>query len=262
MQRATKIQYKKIKVDSTDIFYRECGNSDKPVILLLHGFPSSSRMFQNLMPLLGNDYHLIAPDYPGFGYSGAPSPAIFTYSFEHIAAIIGDFIDSLRLKKYHIYMQDYGGPIGFRIAMQKPRRVQSIIVQNAVIHEEGLSPAWAIRKAYWRDHGSNEEKLRSDLYSVNVAKARHVPAEIREEEINPDEWVEEYNFLQRPGAETIQMSLMYDYRKNVEAYPQWQQWLRQHRPPLLVLWGKFDRIFTVEGAKKFHRRCPRRKFIF
>jgi pimeloyl-ACP methyl ester carboxylesterase len=249
----TDIIYNYVKVDGLDIFYREAGPKDAPCILLLHGYPSSSRMFDPLLPLLNSKYHLIAPDYPGFGLSEAPSPASFAYTFDHLAKVIDDLTEVLGLSHYTLYLQDYGGPIGFRIAVEHPERVQALIVQNAVVHEEGLSPVWAPRRAYWANRAEYEPKIREGLLSVAAGVARHVGPRPNPERFNPDLWMDEIAFLKRPSEDVIQLDLIYDYQTNVAAYGKWQAYLRDQHPPTLVVWGKYDPIFTVDGANAFSR---------
>lgn len=245
--------YKQVKVNGLDIFYREAGRKNAPCILLLHGYPSSSRMFEPLLPLLSSKYHLIAPDYPGFGLSEAPSPPSFAYTFDHLAKVINDLTERLGLSPYTLYLQDYGGPIGFRIAIEHPERVQTMIIQNAVVHEEGLSPAWAPRRAYWANRAEHEPKIREGLLSVAAGVARHVGPRPNPERFNPDLWMDEIAFLKRLGEDIIQLDLIYDYQANVAAYGKWQAYLRDNHPPTLVVWGKYDPIFTIDGAHAFGR---------
>ncbi len=235
------------------MFYREAGPRDAPIILLLHGFPSSSRMFTTLFPLLSPKYRLIAPDFPGFGHSDAPPPAEFSYTFDHLADCVRELLSQLSIARYTLYIQDYGGPIGFRLATANPERVAALIVQNAVAHEEGLSDAWAIRKAFWSDRAAHEEKIRQALLSGEVARQRHLAGASRPELIDPDTWSDEFAFLTKPGVAEIQLDLLFDYQSNVAAYPEWQAYLRDNRPPTLVVWGKNDPLFTVAGAMAFGR---------
>jgi len=253
---ATTTTYHSIPINGVEVFYREAGPADAPIILLLHGFPSSSRMYAALMPLLADRYHLIAPDYPGFGHSGAPDPRAFTYTFDHLAAIVDEFTVALNLHRYVLFMQDYGGPVGFRLALAHPERVQALIIQNAVAHEEGLSPLWETRRAFWRDRAAYEDKLRANFTSLEATKQRHLGTSPHPERYDPDSWTDEYAFLSRPGQAAIQSNLFYDYRTNVEDYPRWQEYLRKHQPPTLVLWGKYDASFTVAGATAYGRDLP------
>ena len=248
--------YRTVQVSGLSIFYREAGSPEAPTILFLHGFPSSSVMFETLFPLLSARYHLVAPDYPGFGYSDAPDPQQFQYTFDHLAAIVDSFTAVLGLRQYTLYMQDYGGPIGFRLAIAHPEKVQGMIIQNAVSHLEGLSPLWDIRKAYWQDRPAHEAELRANFTSLEATKQRHVGNTPHPERINPDTWTDEYAFLSSPGQTQIQLDLFYDYQTNLASYPRWQQWLRDHQPPLLVLWGKYDPSFTVAGAMAYKKDVP------
>ncbi len=250
------IRHETVAVDGIKIFYREAGPHDAPVILLLHGFPSSSRMFTTLFPLLSSEYHLIAPDYPGFGHSDAPSPRDYLYSFDHLSDCVRKLLGHLGISRYALYVQDYGGPVGFRLATANPEHVAALIIQNAVVHMEGLSDAWAIRKAYWGDRATHEAKIREALLSIEVARQRHLAGVSRPELIDPDTWADEFAFLTRPGMAEIQLELVYDYQSNVRAYPQWQTYLRDSRPPTLVVWGKNDPLFTVAGAMAFGREVP------
>jgi pimeloyl-ACP methyl ester carboxylesterase len=252
------VTYQSIRVDNLDIFYRESGPEDGPVIFLLHGLPSSSRMFQPLLESsLSEHYHLIAPDYPGFGHSSWPNPKEFAYTFDSLAKVMQDFADQLRLSRYTLFLQDYGGPVGFRLALAHPDKIQAMIIQNAVSHEEGLSSLWAVRRAFCEDRAENEADVRTNLLSLEATKKRHVGTSPDLSLYNPDLWVDEYYFLNQPGQADIQLDLFYDYQNNVKSYPKWQQWLRDHQPPMLVVWGKYDTSFTVAGAEAYHRDDPR-----
>ncbi len=250
------ITYHTADIGGLNIFYREAGPADAPTIVLLHGFASSSRMWELLLPLLAGKYHLIAPDYPGFGNSSAPSPADFTYTFDNIASVIGELMMKLGLTEYVLCMQDYGGPVGFRMALSRPESVRGIIVQNAVSHEQGLSPLWNARRKYWADPIHEIEALKANFTSLEATRLRHVGTSPRPERYDPDTWTDEYAFLSRPGQADIQATLFLDYRTNVASYPLWQKWLRETRPPTLVIWGQYDPSFTVAGATAYRDDIP------
>ena len=250
------VEYNTTTVDGVKMFYREAGPKDAPVILLLHGFPPSSRIFATLIPCLADEYHVLAPDYPGFGHGDAPSPTTFSYTFDHLAECDAKLVDQLGVTGCSLYLQDYGGPVGFRLAVAHPERVTALIIQNAVVHSEGLSEAWAIRKAFWRDRAAYEEQLRRTLLSLEVARQRHTGGIRFPERIDPDTWTDEFAFLTKPGMDRIQLELMFDYRRNVDSYPRWQTCSRERQPPTLVVWGKYDQLFTVAGALAFGREIP------
>jgi pimeloyl-ACP methyl ester carboxylesterase len=248
--------YRTVKVDGLSIFYREAGPKDAPVILLLHGLPSS-RMFQPLLTRLSDRYHLVAPDYPGFGHSDWPEPKEFPYTFDHIATVMEDFVQTVGLSRYTLYMQDYGGPVGFRMVLTHPERVQALIVQDAVAHNEGLGVNWATRRAFWADRPTHEEALRKNLLSMAATKTRHVGDDPNIELYDPDLWNDEYAFLNSPGQAQIQSDLFYDYRTNVENYPKWQAWMQKKQPSLLVIWGKHDLSFDPGEPERYRKDVPK-----
>jgi pimeloyl-ACP methyl ester carboxylesterase len=249
--------YKTVTVKGLNIFYREAGPSKAPAILLLHGFPSSSRMFDTLMPLLADRYHLIAPDYPGFGNSEAPSPDKFSYTFDSLADIVAAFTDAIHLDRYALYLQNYGGPVGYRVALTHPERVSALIIQNAIAHEEGLGRLQAVRKGFWADRAANETKYRAGLASVDVARLRHINGSPHPERYDPDLWKDEAAFLARPGEADIQSDLFYDFRNNLAAFPAWQNWLRERRPPMLIVWGRYDPVFDIAEVAALRRDVPK-----
>jgi len=248
--------YHTIKVDNLNIFYREAGPKDAPTLLLLHGLPSSSRMFEPLFSRLADKYHLIAPDYPGFGHSDAPSAKDFAYTFDHIADVMTHFTETLNLPKYTLYMQDYGGPVGFRMALLNPDRIEALIVQDAVAHNEGLGANWKTRRAFWADRAANEAALRTNLLSLATTRTRHVGNDPHPEKYDPDLWTDEFAFLNQPGEIEIQSDLFYDYRTNVDNYPKWQAWMQKTQPRLLVLWGKYDLSFDLGEPDRYKKDVP------
>jgi pimeloyl-ACP methyl ester carboxylesterase len=251
------VTYHSVQVDGQSIFYREAGPAAGPVVLFLHGFPSSSRMYEPFLHSgLNAKYHLIAPDYPGFGHSSWPDPKTFKYTFDHLSTVMLDFADQLHLGRYTLYVQDYGGPVGFRMAVKHPEQVEAIIVQNAVVHDEGLSKLWVARRAFFADRSAHEAALRKSFLSLETTRQRHLGTSPHPERIDPDTWQEEFYFLNQPGQTDIQSDLFYDYRTNIESYPLWQKWLRDHQPPLLVMWGQYDPSFTVAGAEAFKKEVP------
>jgi len=250
------VRFRTTTVDGFSIFYREAGDRRNPSLVLLHGFPSSSIMFRDLMPRLADRFHLVAPDYPGFGRSEAPPPGAFHYTFDHLAEIVERFLEQQAVNFYSLYMQDYGGPIGFRLALAHPERVHALVIQNAVAHEQGLSELWATRKAFWRDRAANEAAVRANLLSLEATRQRHVGRSPHPERIDPETWESEFALLTRPGIVEIQLDLFHDYRTNVASYPKWQAYLRDVQPPTLVVWGKHDPSFTVAGAVAYGEDVP------
>jgi pimeloyl-ACP methyl ester carboxylesterase len=248
--------YRKVTVDGLSIFYREGGPKDAPTILFLHGLPSSSRMFQSLFARLSDRYHLVAPDYPGFGHSDWPDAAQFAYTFDHIATVMDGFTQAIGLSRYTLYMQDYGGPVGFRMTLAHPERTQALIVQDAVAHNEGLGINWLTRRAFWADRAANEDKLRANLLSLQATKTRHVGDDPNTELYDPDLWTDEFAFLSTPAQAQIQSDLFYDYRTNVEAYPKWQAWMQKTQPRLLVVWGKHDLSFDPGEPERYRKDVP------
>jgi pimeloyl-ACP methyl ester carboxylesterase len=251
------IFYRTTQIDGLSIFYREAGANDAPTVLLLHGLPSSSRMFEPLFARLSDRYHLVAPDYPGFGHSDWPDPKQFVYTFDQYAEIVNHFTEALGLSRYTLYMQDYGGPVGFRMALAHPDRIEALIVQDAVAHNQGLGANWGTRRAFWADRPAYEEALRKNLLSLATTRTRHIGDDPNVELYDPDLWTDEYAFLNAPGQAQIQSDLFYDYRTNVEAYPKWQAWMRQRQPRLLVIWGKHDLSFDLGEPERYRKDVPK-----
>ena len=248
--------YRTTQIEGLSIFYREAGPRDAPAMLLLHGLPSSSRMFESLFGRLSGRYHLVAPDYPGFGHSEWPDPNQFPYTFDRYAQIMNHFTEALGLSRFTLYMQDYGGPVGLRMALIHPDRIEGLIIQNAVAHNEGLGAPWKLRRAFWVDRAANEAALRSNLLSLATTRARHVGSDPNVERYDPDLWTDEFAFLSQPVQARIQSDLFYDYRTNVESYPKWQAWMRDTQPRLLVLWGKYDTSFELSEPEAYRRDVP------
>jgi pimeloyl-ACP methyl ester carboxylesterase len=259
--RETPMEYstvcRTVQVDGLSIFYREAGPRSAPTILLLHGLPSSSRMFEPLLARLADRYHLVAPDYPGFGHSDWPDPHGFAYTFDHLAGVMNHFTEALQLSRFALYMQDYGGPVGFRMILAHPDRIDRLIVQDAVAHDSGLGENWNTRRAFWVDRSANEGALRASLLSFEATRTRHVGSDPNPERYNPDLWTDEFYFLNQPGQAQIQSDLFYDYRTNLENYPKWQAWLRENQPKRLVIWGKYELSFDSSEPEAYRRDVPK-----
>lgn len=247
--------YKKIKIDGLDIFYREAGPSNAPKLLLLHGFPASSFMFRDLIEHLQRDFHLIAPDYPGFGHSDAPDRKNFAYTFDNLADIMDEFTAKLGLTKFGLYMQDFGGPVGFRLASRHPEKVSFLVVQNANAYEEGLPDSfWALAKTLWKDPSpGNFEKISDAAMSDEALAWNYTHGVADQSKISPDSWLLQRALLARPGNKDAMAQLLYDYRTNLPLYPKWQEYFRRHQPPTLVVWGNNDVIFPPVGAHPYRK---------
>ena len=245
--------FRTVSIDGLDIFYREAGSRDNPTILLLHGFPTSSHMFRNLIPALADKFHLVAPDYPGYGNSSMPTVNEFDYTFDHLAEIMEKFIIAIDLKKYSLYVMDYGAPIGYRIAAKHPERVQALIVQNGNAYEEGLREFWDPIKAYWQDRSPENASKLTHLVTLEATKWQYTNGVRNLEAISPDTWTMDQLFLDRPGNDEIQLALLYSYGTNPPLYPQWQAYFRKHQPPTLIVWGQNDYIFPADGAYPYKR---------
>jgi len=246
------------KIDNLNIFYREAGSPSNPTVVLLHGFPASSHMYRELIPKLAGKYHVIAPDFPGFGYSSQPSPSEFDYTFANLANLTDRFLDSLHIAKYSIYIQDYGSPVGFRLFLKHPERIQAIISQNGNAYNEGLSPFWAeYLEPYWKERTpANEAKVRK-LLTPDLTRFQYTQGYRNPARISPDTWTFDQATLDRPGNDIIQLALFFDYQTNVKQYDEWHAMLRKVQPPILAVWGKNDPIFTFPGAQAFKRDVPK-----
>ena len=250
----TKTKNQSITVDGQKIFYREAGDKEnKPTILLLHGFPTSSHMFRNIIPALADKFHLIAPDYPGFGYSSMPSLDEFEYTFDHIADIIDKFITKIGVEKYSIYIMDYGAPVGFRLAVKHPEKIEALIVQNGNAYDEGLGEFWEPLRTFWVDPSEKNKNALKKFLTMEATRWQYTHGVKNEYAISPDNWIHDQMLLDRPGNNEIQLQLFYDYKSNPPQYPQWQEYFRKYQPPTLVVWGKNDVIFQKEGAIPYQR---------
>jgi pimeloyl-ACP methyl ester carboxylesterase len=248
--RGIMTNYRKIDIDGLNIFYREAGRRDRPKLVLLHGFPASSFMFRDLMDRLGNDFHILAPDYPGFGYSDAPDRKTFAYTFDSLADVIGKFLDALGISRFALYMQDFGGPVGFRLATGHPEKISFLIVQNANAYEEGLpDDFWAPAKGLWKDPSPENFGMIRDAAMSNEALEWNYTHGVQDAaKISPDNWLLQQALINRPGNKEIMLDLLYDYRTNLALYPRLHAYFRRHQPPTLIVWGKNDVIFPPVGA--------------
>ncbi|MDO3412600.1 alpha/beta hydrolase [Saccharibacillus sp. CPCC 101409] len=248
------VTYKFVEVDGLNIFYREAGSRENPTLLLLHGFPSSSHMYRNLIARLEDRYHIVAPDYPGFGNSDQPPMSEFEYTFDNLAALIDRFTQRLELDRYSIYVHDYGAPVGFRLAAAHPERIQAIISQNGNAYEEGLEPSWAPVRALWEDPDSESNRAGIlDMLTPDFTKYQYVDGTRNPQVVSPDSWNMDQIALDRPGNAEIQLALFYDYRNNLKRYPAWHEYFRTFQPPLLAAWGKNDMFFGPAGALAYQK---------
>lgn len=252
----TETALRRIAIGDVTVFYRQAGAPERPTLLLLHGFPTSSHMFRNLIPLLADQFHIVAPDLPGFGFTLAPERGKFDYSFDKLAQVVQAFADGIGLDRYAIYVFDYGAPVGFRLALARPERVTAIISQNGNAYEEGLSGAWAPLQAYWRDPTpANREALRA-LLTLEMTRWQYVHGTPDEDQVAPEAYWLDYALVSRPGNDEIQLDLFRDYASNVALYPRFQEYFARHRPPLLAIWGRHDPFFLPAGAEAFRRDNP------
>jgi len=250
---ATPVAYKTVKVEGLDIFYREAGDPNKPTILLLHGFPTSSFMFRELIPRLAPDYHVVAPDYPGFGLSSAPLVTEWNYTFDHLYEVVDAFTQQLGLSHYSLYMQDYGGPIGFRLASRHPERVQALVIQNTNAYVNGLTDLALPLKTYGETGDPEIGEALRGLLKLDMTKTQWLHGASHPELVSPDNWLVVQPLLDRPGNEEIQLALFRDYSSNVASYPEWQDYLKKSQPPVLVTWGKNDPFFTTKNVDNLQR---------
>jgi pimeloyl-ACP methyl ester carboxylesterase len=253
---ATLVQYRKADVDGFKVFYREAGRKGAPKLLLLHGFPSAGHMFRDLIPHLVDDFHIVAPDLPGFGQSDMPSREQFHYSFDRIAEVIERFTEVIGFDRFAVYVFDYGAPTGFRLAMRHPERITAIISQNGNAYEEGLSDGWKPLRYYWQDPSLENRKAMRVLLAPETTRWQYTHGVTDEAAVSPDGYSLDNFYLARPGADEIQLDLMGDYNSNIALYPAFQTYFRTHKPPFLAVWGKNDPFFLPPGAEAFKRDIP------
>jgi pimeloyl-ACP methyl ester carboxylesterase len=249
----TKVRYRTVSVDGLEVFYREAGRKDSPTILLLHGFPSSSHMFRGLIPSLADRFHVVAPDYPGFGYSSMPKVDAFEYTFDHLADVTEAMIEKLGIEKFSMYIFDYGAPVGFRLFERNPERVEAFIVQNGNAYEEGLRDFWDPIRTYWNSNTKENADALRNLLTLESTRWQYLNGTREEDGIAPDNWLVDQSLMDREGNQEIQLALFYDYRTNLQHYANWQALFRKHQPPTLIVWGKNDYIFPAEGAHPYKR---------
>ena len=245
------------KVRDLDIFYREAGTEHPHTVLLLHGFPSSSHMYRKLIPALADTYRVIAPDFPGFGLSSSPDSTAFKYSFAAITDAMAGFLDQIGVSHYAIYVMDYGAPVGFRLSLKHQTRVSGVIVQNGNAYEEGLQGFWDPFRALWAENSHEHRDALRSLLTPEATRFQYTHGVKDPSRLDPAAWLQDQAFLDRPGNSEIQLDLFYDYCTNVDLYPRFQECLRYHQPPTLIIWGKNDPIFPVEAAKAFLRDVPK-----
>jgi pimeloyl-ACP methyl ester carboxylesterase len=257
MSATTAIRYRTATADGLTVFYREAGPADAPKLLLLHGFPSAGHMFRDLIPLLADRFHIIAPDLPGFGQSQMPDRDAFRYSFEKVAGVIDRFTEAVGFKKYALYVFDYGAPVGFRLAAAHPERITAIISQNGNAYDEGLSDGWNPIRAYWRDASEANRKALRNFLAPQTTVWQYTHGVSDASLVSPDGYSLDNFYLARPGADEVQLDLFGDYKSNIALYPTFQQYFKTHQPPLLAVWGKNDPFFLPAGAEAFKRDIPR-----
>jgi pimeloyl-ACP methyl ester carboxylesterase len=252
------VTYATLPVGGLNIAYREAGDPSNPKLVLLHGFPASSHQYRNLIAALADDFHVIAPDYPGFGNSDMPNPATYSYTFDKLAEVTEHFLKAKGFERYGLFVQDYGGPIGFRIISRQPDALEWLIIQNTNAYEVGFTDAWGgLRNALWKERTAANEQGVAGLLEFETVKTVYLHGHKHPELISPDNWNMDYRFLERPNARRVQMDLFYDYRTNVTLYPAWQKFLRDHQPKTLIFWGQDDIFFTREGGEAYLKDLPK-----
>jgi pimeloyl-ACP methyl ester carboxylesterase len=254
---SVQVHYQVVRISDVDIFYRDAGAKSAPVLLLLHGFPTSSSMFRNLIPRLATSFHVIAPDYPGYGFSGMPDRKSFSYTFENMTNIVEELTEKLQLTKYTLYVMDYGAPIGYRLALRHPERAAGFIVQNGNAYEEGLLEFWDPIKKYWNDASPENRAALNFLVTPDATKWQYQNGVKDLTLLDPTTWTLDQLGMDRPGNGDIQLDMLFDYRTNVPLYPDFQAFFRKYQPPMLIVWGKNDHIFPAEGAAPYKRDLPK-----
>jgi pimeloyl-ACP methyl ester carboxylesterase len=251
------VTYGTIKIDGLNIAYREAGNPAKPKLVLLHGFPASSHQYRDLIRDLADQFHVVAPDYPGFGNSDIPDPASYTYSFDNISMVVESFIKAMGFDRYGLYVQDYGGPVGFRIVERQPQALEWLIIQNSNAYEVGFTSAWdGLRGALWKNRSPEAEKPLTGFLEHDTIKSIYLHGAKNPALISPDNWESDYGFMSRPHALRLNLDLFYDYRTNVALYPNWQAFLRERQPETIIFWGQHDIFFTPEGGEAYLKDLP------
>ncbi|MGB8449008.1 MAG: alpha/beta hydrolase [Nitrososphaeraceae archaeon] len=251
------MKYKTVKVDGLSVFYREIGDQTKPKLVLLHGWPSSSHQYRNLMPALASNFHIVAPDYPGFGNSESPSPDDFNYTFDRLSDVTEDFLKAIEFTHFGLYMQDYGGPVGFRIIDRHPEWLEWVILQNTNAYEIGFTSTWdGLRNALWKNRTPETEAPLHGFLKIDTIKQVYLHGHNNPTAISPVNWNMDFSFLERPNARRLHMDLFYDYRKNVQLYPKWQKFLQDRQPKTLIFWGQNDIFFTREGGEAYLKDLP------
>lgn len=250
------IRYRTKRIDGVELFYREAGPSHAPTIVLLHGFPTSSNMYRNLIPALATRYRVIAPDYPGFGHSATPPREQFQYTFAHLADLTDRLLTELRADRYALYVMDYGAPVGYRLALKHPERVTALVVQNGNAYEDGLKEFWNPIKTYWASGSKADREVLRAATTLAATREQYLDGVKDPSRIDPTAWLVDQSLLDRPGNAEIQLDLFYDYRTNVELYPKFHEFFRNRQPPTLIVWGRNDKIFPAEGAKAYLRDLP------
>jgi pimeloyl-ACP methyl ester carboxylesterase len=254
---AAQTHHRTTSIDGVNVFYREAGPVDAPAVVLLHGFPSSSSMFRNLIPALADRYHVIAPDYPGFGHSDAPDRGQFRYSFARFADITDTLLTRLGVNRYALYVMDYGAPVGYRLALKHPERVTALVIQNGNAYEEGLKEFWKPIKAYWASGQQAQREVLRAGTTLEATRSQYLDGVADRSRVDPSAWLHDQALLDRPGNVEIQLDLFYDYRTNLGLYPQFQKFFRERQPPTLIVWGKNDVIFPADGARAYLKDLPR-----